>query len=105
MSETSTVRAIAFKAGFEPTNVDTNTYIFTADVASQSFQATVAAGFPNTWNGTSPDYGVDTDVVGPKKFTNRGVGGGRQMSQKRAKIDQQRSRVERGLVGGVSNRA
>ena len=35
ISSTTTLRAIAYKAGFRPTNVDTHTYIFTSDVKSQ----------------------------------------------------------------------
>ena len=35
ISSTTTLRAAAFKPGFRPTNVDTHTYIFTADVKSQ----------------------------------------------------------------------
>jgi putative pyruvate formate lyase activating enzyme len=42
-----------------PTNVDTHTYLFVDDVLQQTPQSTVAAGFPNSWRGTSPDYGLD----------------------------------------------
>ena len=60
---TSVLRAAAFMDGFAPTNTDTQTYVFTADVASQTAAATLAKGFPSSWNGTSPDYGMDPDVV------------------------------------------
>lgn len=36
ISSTTVLRAIAYKDGFSPTNVDTNTYIFPADVATSS---------------------------------------------------------------------
>ena len=62
---TSVLRAVAFKDGFAPTNTDTQTYLFSADVASQTSAVTLAKGFPSSWNGTSPDYGMDPDVVGP----------------------------------------
>jgi hypothetical protein len=66
ISVTSTIRAIAFKTGFQPTDIDTHTYIFVADVAQQDYQATLDAGFPSSWNGTSPDYGIDPNAVGPE---------------------------------------
>ena len=48
-----------------PSNVDTQTYIFLNDVITQSFQSTIDAGFPTVGNTTPPDYGMDTDVIGP----------------------------------------
>ena len=54
-----------FVPGIEPTNIDTHTYIFVDDVIQQSSSATLAAGFPATWGGTAPDYGMDPDVIGP----------------------------------------
>jgi hypothetical protein len=64
LAATTTLRAYAYKAGYEPTNVDTHTYIFVKDVVSQDYQATLDAGFPTSWNGTSVDYGMDSDVIG-----------------------------------------
>ncbi|MEM7230978.1 MAG: lamin tail domain-containing protein [Planctomycetota bacterium] len=64
IDETTVLRAIGYKAGFVPTNVDTQTYIFLDDVIRQDYQATLDAGFPNAWGGTSPDYGMDPDVIG-----------------------------------------
>ena len=34
------------------------------DVVGQDHQATLDAGFPSSWGGTSPDYGMDPDVIG-----------------------------------------
>jgi len=63
--ETTTIlRAIAFKENYRPTNIDTQTYIFLADVVRQDYQATLDAGFPSSWGGTSPDYGMDSQVIG-----------------------------------------
>jgi hypothetical protein len=62
---TTTLRARAFKAGFEPTNVDTQTYIFLDDVVRQNAVAAQADGFPRTWGATAADYDMDTDVIGP----------------------------------------
>ena len=54
-------RARAFKEGFEPSDVDTQTYLFIADVARQPARP---PGFPTTWSGGFPaDYEVDPDVV------------------------------------------
>ena len=49
---TSVLRAAAFKDGFAPTNIDTQTYVFSADVASQDVAETLARGFPTSWRGT-----------------------------------------------------
>ncbi len=46
---TTNLRAAAFKLGFVPTNVDTQTYIFTSDVIQQTHQSALSAGFPSTW--------------------------------------------------------
>ena len=59
VSETSVLRAQAFKAGFAPTNVDTQTYIFAADVISQDFQHALDQGLPSAWGPWSPDYGIN----------------------------------------------
>ena len=44
VSETTVIRAMAYKLGFHPTNVDTHTYIFPTDVASQPPMRTVIGG-------------------------------------------------------------
>ena len=64
ISGTTTLRAAAFLAGREPTNVDTHTYVFLDDVVRQDVAATLARGFPAAWGGTSADYGIDPDVIG-----------------------------------------
>ncbi|XAM00938.1 lamin tail domain-containing protein [Phycisphaeraceae bacterium D3-23] len=64
VSATTTVRAAAFRLGFEPTNIDTHTYLFLADVLTQSSATTIAAGFPSSSvNGQQFDYGMDPDIV------------------------------------------
>lgn len=65
VSETTTLRAKAFKQGWVPTNVDTQTYLFVADVIEQTHASTLAAGFPASWGGRPADYGLDPDVIGP----------------------------------------
>jgi Chitobiase/beta-hexosaminidase C-terminal domain/Lamin Tail Domain/CotH kinase protein len=67
ISSTTTLRAIATRDGWLPTNVDTQTYIFPEQVAQQP---KMPAGFPTTWGtdgevpgGTVPaDYAMDPRV-------------------------------------------
>ena len=55
ITTTTVLKAIAYKEGFTPTNVDCQTYVFLDDVLRQSSNP---PGFPS---GT--DYGMDSDVV------------------------------------------
>ena len=58
---TTTLRAAAFKTGFESTNVDTQTYLFLDDVIGQPRRP---AGFPSSWSGAPPaDYEMDPQIV------------------------------------------
>ncbi len=61
VTKTTVLRAAAFKAGYLPSDVDTQTYLFLADVLRQP--AAAPAGYPTTWNGTPADYEMDPDVV------------------------------------------
>ncbi len=67
INKTTCLRAKAVKPGFKTTNGDTQTYIFLDDVIVQDRQATLEAGFPSSWGGTSPDYGMDRDVIGQSR--------------------------------------
>ena len=61
IDETTVLRARAFKDGIEPTNIDTNTYIFTSSVKRQPDDP---VGYPERWEqGQSADYEMDPDVV------------------------------------------
>ncbi len=57
---TTTLRAAAFRTGWTPTNVDTQTYIFLDDVIQQD-----GVGLPPVanWGWVGPDWAVDPDVV------------------------------------------
>jgi len=55
---TTCLRAMAYERGALSTNVDTQTYIFPADVIRQD-----GAGFPNTWGHAGADYEMDRVVV------------------------------------------
>lgn len=62
---TTNLRAAAFKLGHAPTNVDTQTYLFTGDIISQTYQTAIDAGLPSSWGTRGADYGLDPDVIGP----------------------------------------
>jgi hypothetical protein len=64
IGRTTVLKAAAHKAGLEPSNVDTHTYLFLGDITQQDFQNVVALGFPTNWGTTAADYGLDPDVVG-----------------------------------------
>jgi CotH protein/chitobiase/beta-hexosaminidase-like protein/lamin tail-like protein/Fn3 domain-containing protein len=65
IGRTTVLKAAALKSGFEPSNVDTHTYLFLSDVVQQDFQKVVERGFPTNWGATAADYGLDPEVVGP----------------------------------------
>jgi hypothetical protein len=55
---TTTLRAVAVREGWEPSNVDTQTYIFISDVLTQN-----GAGLPAVWGPVAADYEMDPNVV------------------------------------------
>ena len=57
---TTCLRAMAFKPGWMPTDVDTQTYIFLDHVIHQP---DYPVGFPTTWGSWPSEYGMDPDVV------------------------------------------
>jgi hypothetical protein len=64
VSSTTTLRAAAFKPGYRSTNIDTQTYVFIADVMTQSPIGTAPAGWPSApINGQTFNYGMDPDIV------------------------------------------
>ncbi len=63
ISATTVIRASAFKAGFAPSGVDTQTYLFTADIIHQSPTGQPPPGWPASWGANVVDYGMDPDVV------------------------------------------
>ena len=65
ITTTTTLRAMAFKAGWKSTNIDAHTYIFLDDVIKQD-----GAGFPNTWGHAGADYQMDPDVVNDPAYRN-----------------------------------
>lgn len=59
ISETTTLRAIAIKEGYQSTNIDTQTYLFVDDIVRQDRPS----GYPSTWSGARADYEMDAEVV------------------------------------------
>ncbi|MBI9019078.1 MAG: lamin tail domain-containing protein [Phycisphaerae bacterium] len=58
ISTTTVLRAAAFKTGFQPSNVDTQTYIFFVDVINQ--QAPI--DYPLDFSGFPADYEMDAEI-------------------------------------------
>lgn len=65
ISTTTVLRARAYKTGQQETNVDTQSYIFPIDVATQ----TKPAGYPNNWGNN--DYEVDTSISQSATYATR----------------------------------
>jgi len=65
IDRTTTLRAAALRDGWRPSQVVTHTYLFPDDIVTQDRAATLAAGFPASWNGQPADYGLDPRVIGP----------------------------------------
>src|SRR5882724_7193737 len=63
ISGTTVIRAAAFKSGFQPSDVDTETYLFLNDVILQSPNGAPPPGWPGSWGGNVVDYGMDPNVV------------------------------------------
>ena len=61
---TTVLRAAAFRPGWQPSNTDTHTYLFTADVVAQSPDGGAPTGWPaSPVNGQRFDYGMDPQVL------------------------------------------
>ena len=58
VATTTVVRAHAVKPGHRASDVDTQTYLFLADVLRQTGE-----GLPESWNGAVADYAMDPEVV------------------------------------------
>jgi len=68
ITTTTSLRAIAIKPGWKPTNMDAQTYIFLDDVIRQPARP---AGFPTNWGHTgNGDYEMDPQVVNNSRYRN-----------------------------------
>ncbi len=63
ITNTTALRAAAFKTGFQPSKIATHTYIFVSDVIRQSTNGVAPPGWPATWGTNVVDYGMDPDIV------------------------------------------
>ena len=73
ITTTTTLRAAAFKEGFQPTNVDTHTYIYVSDIRNQP---TSPPGYPATWgtaggSSVNADYGMDPVVTNDPAYSSQ----------------------------------
>ncbi|MEM7391896.1 MAG: chitobiase/beta-hexosaminidase C-terminal domain-containing protein, partial [Verrucomicrobiota bacterium] len=70
VTNTTILRAMAFKPGFQSTDIDTQTYIFLDDILQQSASP---PGFETytTWSGVSADYEVDPDIANDPQYSSQ----------------------------------
>jgi hypothetical protein len=70
IDKTTVVRAIAYRNGYVPTNVDTQSYFFLNDVVNQTHQQAINQGFPVNWREPPQgslvvaEHGMDQQVIG-----------------------------------------
>ena len=63
VDRTMPVKAIAYKANYVSTNIDTHTYILVDSVVAQTSSNTQSLyGLPANWGGQSPYYGLDNNA-------------------------------------------
>ncbi|MBX3744481.1 MAG: lamin tail domain-containing protein [Verrucomicrobiae bacterium] len=63
ISGTTVVSAAAFRDQYQPSPVETHTYIFVGDVIRQSADGAPPPGWPSSWGANVVDYGMDPRVV------------------------------------------
>ena len=68
ISTTTILRAVALRGGWEPSPVETQTYVFLEDVLTQDSARAVTNGLPSSWRGTRGDYDMDPDIVEDPEF-------------------------------------
>lgn len=68
ITNTTVIRARAFKLGYLPSAADTHTYIFPDRIPVQSATPT---GFPSTWGTTAADYAMDPNIVNDSAYSNQ----------------------------------
>jgi len=69
ITTTTSLRAVATKTGWMPSQVDIHTYFFLGDVVTQATNPqtraqVTPAGYPTSWGSVTGDYQMDPDVVG-----------------------------------------
>ncbi|MCP5522541.1 MAG: lamin tail domain-containing protein [Verrucomicrobiales bacterium] len=68
ISQTTVLRAAAFKEGLEPSNTDTQTYLFLDDVLTQAPNGAAPPDWPTSWGQNVVDYGMDPDIVNSPRW-------------------------------------
>lgn len=63
INKSTVVRALAVRDGWKATDIDTQTYLFLADVVTQAANGQPPQGFPVNWGANRVDYGMDPNVV------------------------------------------
>jgi len=90
IASTTVVRAFAYKAGFESSNVDTHSYLFANDVAVQPSSA--PSGYPSSWTdytsgGTfTADYGMIDPATQPANYARAAGSAGFTVAQARSAL-------------------
>ncbi|MHC4431069.1 MAG: lamin tail domain-containing protein, partial [Planctomycetota bacterium] len=62
VSGTTCLRVKAIKSGWRPADAQAQTYIFPADVITQTQQQALSAGYPTSWSGYPGDYEMDPQI-------------------------------------------
>ncbi|MDG2122362.1 MAG: lamin tail domain-containing protein [Verrucomicrobiales bacterium] len=71
VNSSTTLRAIAYKNGFDPSDVDTHSYLFLGDVRTQYANGIAPGGWPQrSVNGQEFNYGMDPDVTNRQSAKN-----------------------------------
>ena len=61
VDKTQVIRARSWKKGSVPSRVATQSFLFLEDIVHQDADLALQAGFPSSWGGVEPDYGLVTD--------------------------------------------
>ncbi len=69
IASTTTLRAAAYQEGYEPSKVDTHTYVFVSDVIRQCPTGQAPSGWPSSWGANTVDYGMDPEVVNNPRYS------------------------------------
>lgn len=69
IATTTCLRAQAVRAGWLPSNIDTQTYIFPSHVIVQSQQQALDAGYPASWGGYAADYEMDPEIYTSRAYS------------------------------------
>lgn len=75
ISETSTIRAQAYRDDYLASSPVTSSYFFVDDIVQQDYQKTLDKGFPTSWGPFSADYGLDPDLIGNFDSAGNYIGG------------------------------